>query len=428
MSDNKEITPGPPEGERIAKLLARAGIASRREVERMIEDGRVKLDGVTLTTAATIIPTLAGVTVDDKPVAAPERTRLFAFHKPPGLITAERDPAGRPTIYNALINALPPGTSRQMPVGRLDFSTEGLLLLTNDGEFKRQLELPATGVPRTYRARVFGTVTQTQLEELAEGVTVDGMHYGRIIADMERRTGRNGWVEMTLTEGKNREVRRVLEHLGLEVSRLIRTAYGPFHLGELPRGAAVEIRNEDLERFRASLKGETYQPVPQVRMAAAAAPKRSAPIQAPAVRAAPRPAPARINSDDRPKYRPETVVDRRPARSKPYTDAAAKPADGKPRRSKPYAQAGAQGDAPAMPGGRRAPRKWGIGASNDEGVKPAPRSGGRGGDTRSPHSSGPQSGPRTSGPRSSGPRSSGPGPSGPRPANPRSGGPKRGDR
>jgi 23S rRNA pseudouridine2605 synthase len=243
-----------PAGERIAKLLARAGVASRREVERMIADGRIAKDGVALATPATILPNLRGVTVDGKPIAAPERTRLFRFHKPAGLITAERDPAGRPTIYAALRNALPPGTPRLMPVGRLDLNTEGLLLLTNDGEFKRELELPATGVPRTYRARTFGAASQAQLEALMDGVTIDGVRYGPIDANLERRTGRNQWIELTLTEGKNREVRRVLEHLGLKVSRLIRTAYGPFVLADLPKGAAVELRKEEVERFRSSLK------------------------------------------------------------------------------------------------------------------------------------------------------------------------------
>jgi 23S rRNA pseudouridine2605 synthase len=243
-----------PEGERIAKLLARAGIASRREVERMIADGRVALDGKALETPATILPNLRGVTVDGKPVAKPDRTRLFRFHKPAGLITAERDPAGRATIYTALRNALPPGTPRLMPVGRLDLNTEGLLLLTNDGEFKRELELPATGVPRTYRARTYGDISQGRLEDLMDGIAIEGVRYGPIDANMERRTGRNQWIELTLTEGKNREVRRVLEHLGLEVSRLIRTAYGPFVLGDLGKGQAVEVRKEELERFRSSLK------------------------------------------------------------------------------------------------------------------------------------------------------------------------------
>lgn len=243
----------PRTGERIAKLLARAGVASRREAERMIAEGRVKLDDVLVTTPATVLESLRGVTVDGKPVKAPEAARLFRFHKPSGLITAERDPAGRPTIYTALRNALPPGTPRLMPVGRLDFNTEGLLLMTNDGELKRAMELPSSGIPRTYRARTYGNITQEQLEQLIEGVTIEGVHYGKIDANMERRTGRNQWIELTLTEGKNREVRRVLEHLGLEVSRLLRTAYGPFVLGDIPRGAANEVVPRDVERFREAL-------------------------------------------------------------------------------------------------------------------------------------------------------------------------------
>ena len=237
-------------GDRIAKLLARAGVASRRETERMIADGRIALNGEVLETPATILTSLAGVTVDGNPVAAPEAPRLFLFHKPQGLLTAERDPKGRPTIYNALRNALPPGTPRLMPIGRLDLNTEGLLLLTNDGELKRAMELPANGIPRTYRARAFGDISQAELETLIEGVTIDGVNYGRIDANLERRTGRNQWIEMTLTEGKNREVRRVLEHLGLKVSRLMRLSYGPFALGDLPRGQASEVRQKDLEQFR----------------------------------------------------------------------------------------------------------------------------------------------------------------------------------
>jgi len=248
-----------PEGERIAKLLARAGVASRREVERMIADGRIAIDGLILETPATILKDLTGVTVDGKPVAPPEPTRLFAFHKPTGLITAESDPKGRPTIYTALRNALPKKTPRLMPIGRLDLNTEGLLLLTNDGELKRQMELPSSGIPRTYRARTFGDVTQEQLEELIEGITIDGINYGNIDANLERSTGRNQWVELTITEGKNREVRRVLEHLGLQVSRLIRTAYGPFELEDLPRGAAREIRSHELGRFRSQMKRTSAQ-------------------------------------------------------------------------------------------------------------------------------------------------------------------------
>ena len=238
MADNRL----PEEGDRIAKLLARAGIASRREIERMIADGRIAIAGKVLDTPAVKLANLNGVTVDGKPVGQAEAARLFAFHKPSGLITAERDPAGRPTIYTALRNALPRETGRVMPVGRLDFTTEGLLLLTNDGELKRAMELPSSAIPRTYRARAFGDVTQAQLDDLIEGVEVDGLRYGRIEADLERGSG------------KNREVRRVLEHLGLKVNRLLRTAYGPFELADLPRGQAVEIRQADVERFRKQLK------------------------------------------------------------------------------------------------------------------------------------------------------------------------------
>lgn len=246
--------PHPDTGDRIAKLLARAGVASRREIERMIAEGRVALEGKVLDTPAVKLANLKGVTVDGKPVAQAEPARLFAFHKPSGLITAERDPKGRPTIYTALRNALPRGTPRLMPVGRLDFTTEGLLLLTNDGELKRAMELPSTGIPRTYRARAFGDVTQAMLDDLMEGIEIDGVRYGRIEADLERSSGRNRWIVLTLTEGKNREVRRVLEHLGLQVSRLLRIAYGPFQLADLPRGQAVEIRQVDVERFRKTIK------------------------------------------------------------------------------------------------------------------------------------------------------------------------------
>jgi 23S rRNA pseudouridine2605 synthase len=242
--------PAPPpksrEGQRIAKLLARAGVASRREIERMIADRRIAIDGAVVETPATLIESLHGLTVDGKPVAPPAPARLFRYHKPAGLLTTERDPKGRPTIYDRL----PKGLPRVMPVGRLDLATEGLLLLTTDGELKRQLELPATGVPRTYRARAYGPVTQAQLEELIHGIEIDGVRYGSIDANIERRTGTNVWIELTLTEGKNREVRRVLEHLGLQVSRLIRTGYGPFPLADLPAGAVDEVRQHDLVVFR----------------------------------------------------------------------------------------------------------------------------------------------------------------------------------
>lgn len=239
-----------PEGQRIAKLLARAGVASRREVERMIAAGRIAINGTIIDTPATFLADLSGVSVDGKTVGKAEKTRVFAFHKPTGLLTAERDPKGRPTIYTALRNALPENSPRLMPIGRLDMNTEGLLLLTNDGALKRKMELPSSQVERSYRARAFGDVTQQQLEALIEGITLGGVHYGPINANLERRTGKNQWIALTITEGKNREVRRVLEHLGLKVSRLIRTSFGPFALGDLPRGSAQEIPAHELEKFR----------------------------------------------------------------------------------------------------------------------------------------------------------------------------------
>ena len=232
--------------QRIAKLLARAGVGSRRDVERMIEEGRIALNGETIAQPAPLLASLEGLTVDGNPVAKPVSTRLYRFYKPVGCLTAARDPKGRKTVYDVL----PKGLPRLMPVGRLDYNTEGLLLLTNDGEFKRQLELPASGVERTYRARAFGDISQTQLEELVEGVEIDGVRYGKIDANLERRTGRNQWIELTLTEGKNREVRRVLEHLGLQVSRLIRTRYGAFELDGLDVGAVEVVPRDALFQFR----------------------------------------------------------------------------------------------------------------------------------------------------------------------------------
>src|SRR3954471_11034445 len=253
-SESRTVAALPRDGnggeQRIAKLLARAGVASRREVERMIAEGRIALNGEKLTTPATLLRDLSGVTVDGKPVRPAAATRLFRFYKPQATLTAAHDSKGRPTIYDRLPKDLP----RLMPVGRLDFMTEGLLLLTNDGELKRQLELPRTGVVRTYRARAYGQVTQAQLEALAQGITIDGIRYGSINANLERRTGSNCWVEMSLTEGKNREVRNVLAHLGLKVSRLIRTAYGPLTVEGMEPGDADEVSPRELEAFRKTLK------------------------------------------------------------------------------------------------------------------------------------------------------------------------------
>lgn len=241
--------PGKHEPQRIAKLLARAGVGSRRDIERFIADGRVSVAGAVLTTPAHIIASLDGVLVDGRPVAAIEATRLFRFHKPAGFLTTARDPGGRPTIFDAL----PAGLPRLVPVGRLDMNTEGLLLLTTDGALKRALELPVNAVSRRYRVRAYGEVSQTVLEGLIEGIEIDGMRYGPIDADIERRTGRNLWLTVTLTEGKNREIRRVLEFLGLQVSRLIRVAYGPFDLGDLAARAVEEVPADAIAGLRRSI-------------------------------------------------------------------------------------------------------------------------------------------------------------------------------
>jgi 23S rRNA pseudouridine2605 synthase len=239
----------PVEPQRIAKLLARAGVGSRRDIERMIAEGKVTLHGKPLDTPATVVSSLDGITVDGAPVAALEPSRLFRFHKPAGFLTTARDPGGRPTI----MDILPPGLPRVVPVGRLDMNTEGLLLLTTDGALKRALELPTSGVPRTYRVRAYGEVSQPAVESLIEGITIDGMRYGPIDAEIERRTGRNLWLTMTLTEGKNREIRRVLEFMGLQVSRLIRVAYGPIELGDLPPRDADEVPDGVVASLRKSL-------------------------------------------------------------------------------------------------------------------------------------------------------------------------------
>ena len=412
----------PREGDRIAKLLARAGIASRREVERMIADGRVKLDGELVTTPATVLKSLRGVMVDDKPVKAAEATRLFLFHKPSGLLTSEHDPAGRPTIYAALRNALPENAGRVMPIGRLDYNTEGLLLLTNDGALKRAMELPSTGLPRTYRARTYGEVTQEQLESLIEGIEVDGMRYGRIDANMERKTGRNQWLELTIREGKNREIRNVLEYLGLEVSRLMRTSYGPFELLNLPRGAAIEIRPTEVEKFTRSLLGGTVpeQPTtdqpqaserisraaPRRDIAAPPAAKRPAPRRDQAAprtddRSAPRRDRAAPRADDRSAQRRDQAAPRTDSRSAPRRDRAAPRTDDRSAQRRDQAaprtdsRSAPRRDRAAPPTGPNpAPRRSGP---NKLGAKPGAKP------FAKPGSTNPR-GPRRPGPNTGGPR------------------------
>lgn len=224
-------------GERIAKYLARAGVASRRDIERMIGEGRVVLNNAKVTHPAVFVADGDILQVDGKVVDAPERTRLWRYHKPDGLVTTHRDPQGRPTVFEKL----PAGMRRVVSVGRLDLNSEGLLLLTNDGGLARQLELPATGWLRRYRVRVHGTVEPAALAALARGVTVEGVRYGPVEAGLDSRKGANSWLTVSIHEGKNREIRRVMAHLGLGVTRLIRIAYGPFQLGNLERGGLAEV-------------------------------------------------------------------------------------------------------------------------------------------------------------------------------------------
>ncbi len=224
-------------GERIAKRLARAGLCSRREAERWIRQGRVAVDGRVLTSPAVNVGDADRITVDGQPLPARAATRLWRYHKPPGLLTTHRDPEGRPTIFAHLPESLP----RVIAVGRLDAGSEGLLLLTNDGDLARHLELPASGWRRRYRVRVYGRPEPARLAALAAGVTIDGVRYGPIEARLERRTGANAWLALSLGEGKNREVRCVMEDIGLTVNRLIRVAYGPFQLGTLRPGGVREV-------------------------------------------------------------------------------------------------------------------------------------------------------------------------------------------
>ncbi len=222
--------------------MARAGVCSRRDAEAWIAEGRVTVNGAALLSPAFNVTEADDVRVDGKPLSAPERTRLFLFHKPKGLVTTARDPEGRPTVFSAL----PPGLPRLVAIGRLDINTEGLLLLTNDGGLSRVLELPSTGWLRRYRVRAHGSVDQAALDRLSEGVTIDGVDYLGVEAKLDREQGANAWLTLGLREGKNREIKKILEHLGLAVNRLIRVSFGPFELGDLPEGEVMEVRTRVL--------------------------------------------------------------------------------------------------------------------------------------------------------------------------------------
>jgi len=228
-------------GERIAKRMARAGLCSRRDAERWIEAGRVVVNGAVLQTPACVVTGDDEIIVDGQALGRAEKTRLFLYHKPDGLVTSHKDEQGRATVFQNLPKELP----RVVSVGRLDLNSEGLLLLTNDGGLSRYLELPATGWTRTYRVRVLGRTDVRRFEALKKGITIEGVRYKSIDVSVEKE-GVNSWLKVVLREGKNREIRRVMEHLGLRVNRLVRESYGPFNLDQLPKGAVVEVKEKVL--------------------------------------------------------------------------------------------------------------------------------------------------------------------------------------
>ena len=312
----KPRPPGPPGqapaggGERVAKALARAGVASRREVERLIAEGQVAVNGVVLDSPAVKVGPGDILTVAGEPVAGAEPARLFRYHKPAGLMTTHRDPKGRATVFDAL----PAGLPRLISVGRLDLTSEGLLLLTNDGGLARALELPSTGLKRRYRARAFGRIDQARLDALKDGITIEGVRYGAIEARIDKAkeglAGANVWISLSLAEGKNREVRRVLQALGLKVNRLIRVAYGPFALGTLPAGAVEEVG----PRVVREQLGEHIAPANLPRgdrpLWKSAEPVAARPRRGPAPAAATAPAKAKV-------YKPGWAKARPPARRRP---------------------------------------------------------------------------------------------------------------
>ncbi len=249
------MTDTPPSGDRIAKVLSRAGIASRREAERMIEAGRVSVNGKTIDSPALNVTPNDRIVVDGKNVGEPDPPRLWLYHKPAGLVTTERDEKDRPTVFDSLPENLP----RVMSVGRLDLNSEGLLLLTNDGEMKRKLELPSTGWLRRYRVRINGSVSEATLDRLRAGIEVEGIRYQPMVVTFDRQQGANAWLTVSIREGKNREIRRAMQEVGVAVNRLIRVSYGPFQLGNLKQGDVEELK----QRVVRDQLGLSEKPTPQ---------------------------------------------------------------------------------------------------------------------------------------------------------------------
>ncbi len=341
-------------GDRIAKIMARSGLCSRREAEQWIADGRVSVNGRVLTTPAVVITPADKVSVDGQPLPTRERTRLWTFHKPRGLVTTTHDPEGRPTVFDNLPTDLP----RVITIGRLDINTEGLLLFTNDGGLARVLELPTTGWMRRYRVRAHGAITQEKLDTLGEGFAVEGVLYGPIEAKLDRQQGQNVWLTLGLREGKNREVKRVLEALGLTVNRLIRISYGPFQLGDTKPGEVNEIRGRVLrdqlgQRLTEESGADFSTPV---------LPRVPAP-RTPAQKTRP-PKPAKAGAGGRPRD-DDPDASRRPGRNRKASGGGGHFVD-KPR---------GRGGKPAVSGGQDKPR----GGQPSGGGRPSGRGGGASG-------------------------------------------------
>jgi len=405
--------PASGEGERVAKALARAGVASRREVERLIEAGRVALNGRVLTTPAVKVEPGDILTVDGEVVDQAEPARLFRYHKPAGLVTSHNDPQGRPTVFDALPNGLP----RLISVGRLDLNTEGLLLLTNDGGLARALELPSTALVRRYRARAHGRITQEKLDTLKTGVTVEGVRYGPIEAVLDKAkdgpSGANLWITLTLAEGKNREVRRVLESLGLKVNRLLRLSYGPFALGNLDVGEVEEvgprvIREQLAEHIDPENLPQGDRPLWRAPKSATGGRRRAAGTPTTGPFGTEAPEAEAVRSKGKPAYKAGW------AKPKPKATHAAKPA----KASKPHGTK----SRPAKPGPAVIGPKRDMGPKRESGSAAAPkRDGAKPRPSGSPPAGGRPAGPHGRSPSASPPRSSGARPPAPRPG----GGPRR---
>ncbi|HEV2558949.1 MAG TPA: pseudouridine synthase [Microvirga sp.] len=339
-----------PAEERIAKVIARAGIASRRDAEAMIQEGRVTLNGTVLASPAINVTKDDRIEVDGEPLPAKERTRLWIFHKPRGLVTTARDPEGRPTVFDSLPEDLP----RVVAVGRLDINTEGLLLLTNDGGLARVIAHPETGWLRRYKVRAHGEVTQADLDRLAKGVTVDGMDYGPVEARLDRVQGDNAWITLGLREGKNREVKRILEHLGLQVNRLIRLSFGPFQLGDLEPGLVEEVKTkilrEQLGQALAAEAGVDFESPVREPIAPFGSPKAAEREERPARRERPQRPPREERFEDRPR---RGFDEERPRGRREEEDAPKRPSRQEPRRS--VWRAGEE--AAEMRPARKAPRR-----------------------------------------------------------------------